>query len=74
MVEQVASGRKWDSFTVEPRIIGSEIASHIIAGQSGQIIIPGRFNIFTALHVMPWWLQETIRNSTSQAMNRENIK
>lgn len=50
--------------------VSSAIAKHIVSGNSGQVIIPGRIAVATLLRALPTWAQEHIRNTNSMDLRK----
>jgi hypothetical protein len=59
------SGLKLRQPILEVEDVSKVIVKHVLSGNSGQVIIPGRIGIASYIRALPNWTQEWIRNSVS---------
>lgn len=60
---------KFKALLLEPEAVVNVIVKHILSGNSGQIVLPGRYNIAPGARGWPLWMQEILRSSQRDVLN-----
>ncbi|KAJ5207752.1 hypothetical protein N7449_002131 [Penicillium cf. viridicatum] len=63
LIDKVHREGKFKALLLEPEAVVDAILSHVLSGNSGQIMLPGRYAMAAAVRGWPSWLQESVRNS-----------
>lgn len=58
-----AQRQKFLSYILEPETLAEEIVKRVLAGQSGQLILPGFYGfVLPLVRAMPYWMSNSFRN------------
>ncbi|KAF7896052.1 hypothetical protein EAF00_006067 [Botryotinia globosa] len=54
---------------LQPETISNAVVDQVLAGRSGQIILPKYMSIISTIRGWPWWLQTPVRNMIAHDLN-----
>ena len=69
MIDKVHGEGKFKALLLEPEAVVDVILKHILSGNSGQIILPGQYNIAAGARGWPSWMQELLRSSQQNVLD-----
>lgn len=69
MTEALVSKRPFTEMLLGPSLVADAIVNLVLDGESRQLFIPGRMSLVTVIRGLPAWIQELIRNSTSDVLH-----
>jgi hypothetical protein len=61
---------RFTGFVLEAQTVADAILKNVFAGNSGQIILPGRIMFWSLLRAFPSWLQYGLRNREGYEIKR----
>ena len=61
--------RKQDHFVIRSETAADAITKQLRAGESGQLILPGRYTLGSAIRGLPSWIGESLRNSMKDELS-----
>lgn len=68
MIDRLLANPSFKPFLLEPETVAKAIVKQVLSGKSGQVILPGRLSVLSALRAFPAWFQEMIRSAIAQEM------
>ena len=68
MIRPLTSNPNFKDKVIEPEVVSSAIVKQIIAGSSGQIILPQEYRSVSMLRAWPSWFQEYVRNKIAPVL------
>lgn len=60
---------KFKSLLLEPEAVVEAIFKQILSENSGQVILPGQFNMLSGARGWPSWMQEMLRSSQENVLD-----
>ncbi|KAI1083239.1 hypothetical protein F5B20DRAFT_452280 [Whalleya microplaca] len=68
LLEELHKDGNFKARLLEPEAVADVILKHILAGNSGQVFIPGRYKPVALLRGLPWWYQNRVRNTQKDVL------
>ncbi len=59
---RMLENKRFNGFVLEAQTVADAILKNLFAGNSGQVILPGRIAFWSFLRALPAWLQYGLRN------------
>ncbi|TGO27711.1 hypothetical protein BPAE_0038g00570 [Botrytis paeoniae] len=69
LAEDIISQASFKDPYLEPETISNAVVDQVLAGRSGQIILPKNMSIMGTIRGWPWWLQTSLRNMIALDLN-----
>ncbi|KAE8149152.1 hypothetical protein BDV25DRAFT_6697 [Aspergillus avenaceus] len=71
LIENLTSaGKTFGQAALTPKMISSAVVEHVLAKKSGQLILPTNAVVLSFARLIPWWLQEWLRDRFSLVLKR----
>lgn len=68
LIERLTKSSDFNEFLLEPETVVDAITKQLYSGYGGQIILPGRLNIFSGARGFPSWLHEFLRGGMARTL------
>ncbi|KAH7007312.1 hypothetical protein EDB80DRAFT_576972 [Ilyonectria destructans] len=68
MIENLIASKGFNGPVIEPEYVAKKVVNQVLGGRGGQLILPHRFGIVSAIRGFPIWLQEWIRDGQSETL------
>ncbi|TGO58304.1 hypothetical protein BOTNAR_0183g00140 [Botryotinia narcissicola] len=69
LAEDIISQASFKDSYLQPETISNAVVDQVLAGRSGQIILPKDMSIIGTIRGWPWWIQTSVRNMIARDLN-----
>jgi short-subunit dehydrogenase len=69
LIEPLTARPDFKDIVLEPEDVSRAIANQVLAGKSGQLILPTQMNMVTTIRAWPQWLQTSVRNQIAPLLS-----
>ncbi|KAI9929304.1 hypothetical protein ASPWEDRAFT_111994 [Aspergillus wentii DTO 134E9] len=68
LIKQALDSGKWKQYTLDAGTVADAVVAQILAGESGQICVPGTYTWLSCIRAFPNWLQQWVRNYQTELL------